>query len=182
MNITRVFIERPVATTLLTMGFAIAGMTAYFLNGNSLDSTTKKGQIPSVTAQTTQATPVPKLEERTERGLGVRIVSARSEERARVLAGENVFQGLNRCALEAGIQSEMCILEDEDNADGTSTTFKVFAVARDGMTAPLAYGIRECLRRIQGLLRPQDNNEVVPMKGRRCAAILGADGNWLEHF
>ena len=31
MNITRVFIERPVATTLLTMGFAIAGMTAYFL-------------------------------------------------------------------------------------------------------------------------------------------------------
>jgi len=31
MNLTRLFIERPVATTLLTMGLAIAGMTAYFL-------------------------------------------------------------------------------------------------------------------------------------------------------
>ena len=31
MNFSRVFIERPVATTLLTMGLALAGMVAYFL-------------------------------------------------------------------------------------------------------------------------------------------------------
>ncbi len=31
MNVSRPFIERPVATTLLTMGLAIAGMVAYFL-------------------------------------------------------------------------------------------------------------------------------------------------------
>src|SRR5512142_265670 len=31
MNFSRVFIERPVATTLLTIGLALAGMVAYFL-------------------------------------------------------------------------------------------------------------------------------------------------------
>jgi multidrug efflux pump subunit AcrB len=31
MNITKVFIERPVATTLLTLGLALAGLVSYFL-------------------------------------------------------------------------------------------------------------------------------------------------------